>query len=157
MKKVITKEIEEKIRKKMKLFDDERSALLPALYLVQESVGYIPDKAIEELSQIFGISKAEISGVVSFYKIFRRKPLGKYNIEVCRNIVCYLNGGKEIVEFLKKEYGIEPGGVSKDGKISLSLVECIGQCENAPAIKIGEEFYGPVDPESIKNIIEGLK
>ncbi len=157
MKKVITKEIEGKIRKKMKQFEDKRSALLPALHMVQNSVGYVPDEAIDELSELFSISKADIEGVLSFYKFFRRKPLGKYNIEVCRNVVCYLKGGKELIDYLKEKHKLEPGGVSEDGKLSLSLVECIGQCEIAPAIKVGEDFYGPLTPELLENIIKGLK
>ena len=154
--KFLTGNTEKDINKILEQYEDKRSAILPILKVIQEDYGYISDEAVEELSEILGLKKGEIKEVISFYTMLRTSPEGKYHIQICRNVVCYLNGGKQLVDFLENELSIKVGGFSKDKKFSLSLVECIGQCEIAPAVQINNEFYGNMDPEKLKKLLNSL-
>ncbi len=155
--KFLTGETEKTIKELMGKYEDPRSALLPILHTVQRDYGYISKEAIEEISEILDIPKVEIKGVITFYSMLREKPAGKYHIQLCRNVACYLNGGKELVEFLEKEYGLKPGTFTDNMKFSLSLVECIGQCEIAPAVQINDKFYGNLTPKKLKEILSKLE
>ncbi len=155
--KFLTGETEKNIKEIMGRYEDPKSALLPILHIVQRDYGYISEEAIAELSEILNLPEIEIKSVISFYTMLREKPAGKYHIQLCRNVVCYLNGGKELVDFLKEKYGLEPGSFTDNMKFSLSLVECIGQCEIAPAVQINDKFYGNLTPEKLKNILDKLE
>jgi NADH-quinone oxidoreductase E subunit len=154
--KFLTGNTEKDIKKILAQYENSRSAILPILKVIQEDYGYISDEAIEELSEILELKKGEIKEVISFYTMLKTSPEGKYHIQICKNVVCYLNGGKQLIEFLEKEYSVKVGGFSKDKKFSLSLVECIGQCEIAPAIQINNDFYGNMNPEKLKKLLSSL-
>ncbi len=155
--KFLTGETEKKIKELMGKYEEPKSALLPILHAVQRDYGYISKEAIEEISEILDLPKVEIKSVITFYSMFREKPAGKYHIQLCRNVSCYLNGGKELVEFLDKKYGLKPGSFTDNMKFSLTLVECIGQCEIAPAVQINDKFYGNLTPEKLKDILDKLE
>ena len=154
--KFLTGNTEKDIKKILDKYENKRSAILPILKIIQEDYGYISEDAIEELSEILDIKKGEIMEVISFYTMLKTSPEGKYHIQVCKNVVCYMNGGKELIDYLETEYSVKPGGFSKDKKFSLSLVECIGQCEIAPAVQINDEFYGNMTPKKLKKLLSSL-
>jgi len=155
--KFLTGETEKKIKETMGRYEDPKSALLPILHIVQNDYGYISEEAMEEISEILDLPKIEIKSVISFYSMLREKPAGRYHIQLCRNVVCYLNGGKELVDFLKEKYNLTPGNSTDNMKFSLSLVECIGQCEIAPAVQINDKFYGNLTPAKLKDILDKLE
>ncbi len=154
--KFLTGNTEKDIKKILDIYENKSSAILPILKIIQEDYGYISEDAIEELSEILDIKKGEIMEVISFYTMLKTSPEGKYHIQVCKNVVCYMNGGKELIDYLETEYSVKPGGFSKDKKFSLSLVECIGQCEIAPAVQINDEFYGNMTPKKLKKLLSSL-
>ncbi len=154
--KFLTGNTEKDIKKILDKYENKSSAILPILKIIQEDYGYISEDAIEELSEILDIKKGEIMEVISFYTMLKTSPEGKYHIQVCKNVVCYMNGGKELIDYLETEYSVKPGGFSKDKKFSLSLVECIGQCEIAPAVQINDEFYGNMTPKKLKKLLSSL-
>ena len=96
---------------------------------------------------------SEIYGIVSFYHFFSMVPKGKYVIQVCMGTACYVKGGQQLLDTLKKETGLEPGDITLDGKFSLETVRCLGCCGLSPVMAIGDQVYRRVKPSEIKDIL----
>jgi len=155
--KILLEDTQKKIKNILKEYEDKRSSLIPVLHVVQNDYGYIPEKAITEIAELLKVKPGTVEEIITFYSMFKSKPLGKYHIQLCRNIVCYLNGGKELIDFLEEKYGLKPGTYTKDKKFSLTLVECLGHCEIAPVVQINKEFYGNLNPEKLETILTSLE
>lgn len=137
-------------------FPVKRSSVIPLLHLAWRCYGYISAQAMEEVASLSGLTPAQVQGVATFYTMFPLKPLGKYHIEVCRNISCDITGAKDISSHLKQRLGINFGQTSTDGKFTLSKVECIGNCCKAPCMQINGKEYGNLTPETIDAILAEL-
>lgn len=147
---------EKKIKEIINRYPEKQSALLPILHLAQKEFGYI-NKDVEELvAQILDIKPIRVREVVTFYTMFNQKPVGKYHIQVCRNISCSLNGAEDLIAYISEKLGIKPGETTPDQKFTLSLVECLGACEHAPCMQINSEYYGNLDKKKIDLIFERL-
>jgi NADH-quinone oxidoreductase subunit E len=133
------------------------SALLPALYLVQEEKGWVPPECMEYVAGKIGVSPAFVAGVVSFYTLFHPKPVGRHHIQVCMTLPCALRGAGAVMRHLEKRLGIGRGGVTADGRFSLQAVECLAACDRAPFCQINDREHGPLDARAIDAILEGLK
>ncbi|MBN1587121.1 MAG: NADH-quinone oxidoreductase subunit NuoE [Candidatus Omnitrophica bacterium] len=138
-------------------YDTKRAAILPVLHIAQESLGWVSPEAEEWAGQLIGISLAHVREVVSFYTLFNRQPIGKYHIQVCGNMSCDLLGSSSVVDYLKEKLEIQPGGTTADGKFTLSTVECLGACEAGPMMQINDHYYGPLTPQRIDEILDGLE
>lgn len=139
-------------------FPEKKSALLPLLHRYQRERGWLSRETMKEVGAHLGLSPAQVLEVVSFYTLFRQRPLGKYHIQVCRTTSCYLCGAFDIVHHLREHYGLEPnGGPGPDGRFSLEVVECIALCHKAPAIQINMEFHGNLTPSRLDALLEGLR
>jgi len=150
-------EIKREIQEIMKKYPDRNSVLLPALRVIQNNEGYISEDMIEGLAEFLGIPSANIKGVISFYTMFNRKPVGRFHIQVCRNLSCSLMGAEHIIESLKRKLGIEEGETTKDGLFTLSTVECLGSCGTAPVMMINDDYYENVSEEILDKLIRDLK
>ncbi len=95
--------------------------------------------------------------VVTFYTMLEREPIGKYHIQVCSNLSCTLFGSEKLIDYLKGKLGIKPGETTKDKKFTLSLVECLGACEQAPCMMVNFDYYGNLDKKKIDKILDGLE
>jgi NADH-quinone oxidoreductase subunit E len=137
-------------------FPEKKSALLPLLHMYQRERGWISPETMEEVGGHLGLSAAQVLEVVSFYTLFRREPVGKYHVQLCKTTSCYLCGAFDLLDHLTKKHGMAPGKVTPDGRFSLELVECIALCHKAPAIQINMEFHGGVTPERVDEILDGL-
>ncbi|MCS6817143.1 MAG: NADH-quinone oxidoreductase subunit NuoE [Blastocatellia bacterium] len=149
-------ETEKKIQEIIARYPVKRSALLPVLFVVQEELGYLPDEALHEVARRLDLTFLDVETVVSFYTMFHRRPIGRYHVQVCRNISCYLCGAEAILEHLKRRLGIRPGETTPDGRFTLSEVECIGACSWAPAMQINFTFYHHLTPERVDEILASL-
>ena len=138
-------------------FPEARSALIPALWRVQEEYGYVSSEACGELAPLFDCSAAHVKEVLSFYTMFYQKPMGKHQIRVCKTLSCWLLGAQKVVSGLKKELNVELGEATPDKKYSLEVVECLGACDLAPVVQVNEKQYGKVTPEAAVKLVEGLK
>ncbi len=138
-------------------YPDKRSALLPSLYLAQRQEGYISHEAIIFLSRQLDLSPMDIWGVVSFYTMFRTKPVGRYHIQVCTNLSCGILGSEDLVRHTEHKLGIKAGETTRDGLFSLSTVECLGFCGNAPAMQVNEKYYGDMTEEKVDELLEELR
>jgi len=138
-------ETDRKIDELLTRFPMKGSALLPALYLVQEERGHVSEESMEYVASRIGVSAAFVAGVVSFYTMFHRKPVGRHHIQVCRTLPCALRGSNGLMAHIKGRLGLRDGETRADGKVSLTSVECLGACDRAPFLQINEREFGPVD------------
>ena len=133
------------------------SALLPALHLIQEEKGHISAESMEYVAGKIGVPPAFVAGVVSFYTMLHREPVGRYHIQLCRTLPCALRGCGAILEHLERRLGIRDGGRTPDGKFSLATVECLGACDMAPMFQINDEEHALLDPGKVDAILASLK
>lgn len=138
-------------------FQRQGSALLPALYLIQEEKGWISEESMAYVAGKIGVSPAFVGGVVSFYTMFHRRKVGRHHIQVCRTLSCMLRGGYEVMRHLEARLGIRKGETTPDGRFSLTFVECLGACDTAPCAQINDEDVGALDREKVDALIESLK
>lgn len=145
-----------KLDEMKKYYQTSQSLVLPALLMVQEEHGYISEDAMKYVGKLLDVPFGHILGVVTFYTMLHRKPIGKHHIEVCTNVSCMLRGADKIVEHLENRLGIKVGETSKDRKWTLSEVECMGSCGTAPMFAVGDEYYENLTPEKIDKLIADL-
>ena len=138
-------------------FPRQGSALLPALYLIQDEKGWISEESMVYAAGKIGVSPAFVAGVVSFYTMLHTRPVGRHHIQVCRTLSCMLRGGYEVMDHLEGRLGIKKGETTPDGKFSLTFVECLGACDTAPCAQVNDEEVGLLDREKVDALIERLK
>ncbi len=134
----------------------ESSLVLPCLRRVQEDRGFVADTDIDDLVAYLGVPRIQIEEVLSFYTQFRRKPIGRWHIQACRNVSCSLCGSERIIEHLAKKLGIRPGQTTDDGRFTLSTVECVASCGSAPVVLINDTYHERVNPEQLDALLETL-
>jgi NADH-quinone oxidoreductase subunit E len=135
----------------------KRSATLPLLHLIQEDVGYIPEEAITWIAQKLELEPINVYEVVTFYPMFRRKPIGRRHIKVCRTLSCALMGGYKTCEAFEKEFNTHRGEVSPDGEVTVDFVECLASCGTAPVVLIDDDLHEKVDAAKAKQISDQIK
>jgi len=123
----------------------------------QDEIGYVSDEAIEEIARRVGVRPIEVVEDIGYYSMLHRRPVGKFNFQVCTNISCMLRGGEEILEHCSKKLGIGHKQTTPDGRFSLEEVECLGACCGAPAMQVNYDFYENLAPEKIDALIERLR
>ncbi len=128
-------------------------ALIPVLQLAQGIFGYLPENVLKHIALTMGKSYSEVAGVVSFYAFFSTHPRGRHVVRVCLGTACYVRGGKQVLETMRKELGVDVGETSKDGMFSLEVARCFGACGLAPAMCIDDEVYKRVRPSKIREIL----
>jgi len=134
----------------------ESSLVLPCLRRMQEDRGFVADADIDDLVAYLGVPRIQIEEVLSFYTQFRRKPIGRWHIQACRNVSCSLCGSDRIIEHLAKKLGIRPGQTTSDGRFTLSTVECVASCGSAPVVLINDTYHERVSPEQLDTLLETL-
>ncbi|HRU04614.1 MAG TPA: NAD(P)H-dependent oxidoreductase subunit E [Candidatus Brocadiia bacterium] len=132
---------------------DKPGALIPMLQIAQRLFGYLPEKALKRISLALGKPYSEVAGVVGFYSFFSTHPRGKHMIRVCLGTACYVRGGKQVLEALKKELEIDVGQTTADRTFSLDVARCFGACGLAPAIMIDDTVFQRVKPVKIPELL----
>jgi NADH-quinone oxidoreductase subunit E len=135
----------------------KRSALIPILLATQEELGYLTPDSIRVVSEYLKIPEIEVYEVITFYSMLRTKPVGRHHIQVCTNISCMLLGGEGIFQYIAKSLGIEKGETTADGLFSLTEVECLGACCNAPAMQINYSYHEDLNESKVDQILDALK
>lgn len=138
-------------------YPEARSGLLPMLHLVQSVEGRVTPEGIEACAEILGISAAEVSGVATFYTMYKRKPVGDYLVGVCTNTLCAVMGGDLIFERLKEHLDVGNDETSADGKVTLEHIECNAACDYAPVMMVNWEFMDNQTPESAVQVVDDLR
>jgi NADH:ubiquinone oxidoreductase subunit E len=138
-------------------FGKGRTSLLPALEAIQGISGYIPGEAAALLGKTYKLPVAEIYSVLSFYGMLSARKKGQYIIRVCSSLSCRINHSLDLVNTIQKVLDIKPGGTSQDNNITLEVVDCLGLCDQAPAMMVNEKTYGNLTLGTLQNIILTLK
>ena len=138
-------------------YPEKRAALLPALHLAQKEFGHITPEVEEYVAGLFELTPAKVREVVTFYTLYHTKEPGRHVVQVCRTISCHLNGSAELIDYLKEKLGAANGETTEDGKFTLQVVECLGACEFAPVMQVGENYYGPLTKAGIDEALGGLE
>jgi NADH:ubiquinone oxidoreductase subunit E len=137
-------------------YRDKPGGLIPALQLSQAIFGYLPETALRKIAQTFDKSYSEVAGVVSFYSFFSTVPRGKHLVRVCLGTACYVRGGGQVLDALKKRLGIDVGQTTEDRLFSLEVARCFGACGLAPTMSIDDVVYKRVRPSKVGEIIDGF-
>jgi NADH-quinone oxidoreductase subunit F len=135
----------------------KRSALIPMMLYGQDELGSVTDELIEEIAKRLDLSTIQVEETLAYYSMLRRKPAGRYHVQVCTNISCMVRGGNELYQHVQKRLGIGNKQVSPNGVFSLEEVECMGACTGAPAIQVNYDFYENLDPEKVDALLEQLE
>lgn len=141
-----------------KKFPKRSSLVLWALHLAQEDIGYISPAAVDYVAERVCVSPAWVKGVVSFYSMFREKPIGKYHLNVCSNLMCQLMGSDTIETCIQDKLGIKDGETTPDGKFTYTRqVECLAACGYAPAMLVNNDFHELLNAEKVAKLIDELQ
>lgn len=135
----------------------KRAAMIPLLDLAQRQHGWLPISAMNKVAEVLDLPPMRVYEVATFYTMFLRNPTGKYHVQVCTTTPCWLCGSDEILEACKQTLGISVGETTKDGKFTISEVECLGACVNAPMVAINDDYYEDLTPKDISDILADCK
>ncbi len=135
-----------------------KSAVLAALYLVQEQQGYISGRAMEHVAEAIGCTTADVEDVVSYYVMFFTRQTGKYVLQVCRTLSCALRGAERVTEELTKQLGVKVGETDASGTFTVLEFECLGACDRAPVVMVNNEHWHECQkPEDVRTLLDGLR
>ena len=137
--------------------EQSRSAVLPALYLVQYQQGYITGNAMRHVAEILRITPSDVEDVVTYYTMFFTKPVGKFVLSVCRTLSCAVNGAERVVEEICQALHIKPGETDASGTFTLIEAECLGACDRAPVIMVNDAWQELQRPEDVPAMLEKLR
>ncbi len=138
-------------------YPQPRAALLPVLWEVQKAQGFIDAKAEAWVAERLGTSPAHVHGSVTFYTMYKQRPMGKYHIQVCTTLSCMLRGSDELLAHLKSKLGIDCGQRTPDGKFSLVRVECLGSCGTAPMFQLNDDYHEDLTLRKVDDLLAGLE
>jgi len=139
-------------------YPDSRTAVLPALRLVQEqNGGWLTTESFEQVGEALGLTPAYCQAVASFYDMFNLAPVGRHSVEVCTNLSCALVGAQQVVDAFGSELGVAPGETTEDGEVTLRTVECLGGCGYATVVAIYHRYHQHVKPDDVPEIVKQLR
>ena len=135
----------------------ESSLVMPCVRRIQEDRGYVADSDIDGLVEYLGVPRIQIEEVLSFYTQFRRKPVGRWHIQCCRNVTCSMRSAERLIDHLAQKLGIAPGQTTTDWRYTLSTVECLGSCGTAPVVVVNETYHENMTLEKIDALLAELE
>ena len=138
-------------------YPQARSALLPMLHLVQSVEGRVTPAGIEACAEILGLSTADVSGVATFYTMYKRRPVGNYHVGVCTTALCAIMGGDEVYARLQEHLGVGNDETTEDGQVTLEHLECNAACDYAPVMMVNWEFFDGTTPERAVEVVDSLR
>ncbi|OAI40850.1 NADH dehydrogenase [Planctomycetaceae bacterium SCGC AG-212-D15] len=156
---MLDENLKRRIEEYLPRYPHKQAVTLPALHIVQDETRCVSHDAMREIARMLDLSPAEVNDTATFYGFFRteKNPLGKTRLWVCRGLACALRGGEELLTNLCHKLGVQPGGTSADGKITLEFAECIGGCEGAPCVLVNDEHRMNVTEEKAAELVAELR
>jgi len=156
--RLLTDDLCQAIRACFPRYATRQAVTLPALHLVNQRLGYVPEQAVVEIAEVLQLAPAQVQDTLSFYGFFRQdKPAGRVRVWVCRSISCAARGGEDLLEYLCEKLGIRPGETTPDGRVTLEFAECLGACDYAPAMLVGDTLYKDLTREKIDQFVASLR
>jgi NADH-quinone oxidoreductase subunit E len=154
---VITDGALQQIREIAAKYPQPRSALLPALHIAQNELGWVSRAAMEDVASALAIDPDQVEEVATFYTMFYTEPVGTYVLEVCKTLPCSILGSDEITDYIGSRLGIVPGETTADGMFTLLRVECLAACHRAPVMQVNHRYYQDLTPEKIDALIDAAR
>jgi NADH-quinone oxidoreductase subunit E len=135
----------------------KKSATIPLCHLAQEQDGHLTDDAMVHIGELVGITPAEVVGTASFYEMFKREPVGRYVVNVCTSIACFLRGGDELLHHAEQALGVKAGETTPDGQFTVEGYECLAACTEAPCLQVNYRYFHQVTPDDFDRLVTELK
>jgi NADH-quinone oxidoreductase subunit E len=151
---LLTESVREKIRGFFPRYETKRAALLPALHIVQDTLGHVPLPAMREVAELLEIAPADVYDVLSFYSAFWEHPKARKVIMLCRSISCQLMGADAVAERIKAKLGVDEHGTTADARYSFVTEECLAGCDYAPCMLVNEKLHKRVSPDDVDGILD---
>jgi NADH-quinone oxidoreductase subunit E len=147
----------EQIESIVQKYPVKRSALLPALHVAQNELGWVSREAMEEVADLLEIDPDQVEEVASFYTMYYTEPVGTYVLEVCKTAPCSFMGAHEIIDYISETLGIQPGETTADGMFTLYRVECLAACHRAPMMQVNHRYYQDLTPDKVDALITAAR
>ena len=138
-------------------YGSKRSAVLPLLYLAQDTYGYLTPEAIREVAETLGLPATDVFEVVGFYTLFYNRPVGTWMLQVCDDVPCCYLGAEELITALKQTLGIEEEQTTSDGMFTLQRVKCLAACDRAPVVQANLDYLYDVTAEKAETVLRQLR
>lgn len=148
---------EQKLTEILTRYPTKMAATIPLLHLCQEQNGWVSEDVIHYVAHRLDVPPAHVQGVVTFYTLFNREPVGRHQVWVCRTLPCALRGSDGILHHCEKKLGIKPGETTADGAITLRTAECLASCGTAPMMQVDREYHENLTTEKVDAILEKLQ
>ncbi len=145
-----------RIEKILTRYPTKQAALLPVLWVAQETWGWISKEAGEEVARILDLPPSHVDGVLTFYTMYNLHPVGKHLLQICTSVSCHLNGAESLVEHCGRKLGIGLEETTADGRFTLVEVECIAGCDKAPSMMVNDRYFEPMDAGQLDALLERL-
>jgi len=150
----LKKQLEEEV---LPRYDTRMAATMPALHLVQDTHGWLPHQAMEEIAEFLGLAASHVLDTATFYEEYWLKPHGKYVIWVCQSLSCEIMGQQKLIDKIKDHLGIEVGETTDDGRITLMDVECLGSCGTAPCALVNHRLHENISADNFQAVLDKLE
>ena len=150
-------EAEARFQELLGRYPDRKAALIPTLIIANREFGYLSKEAMEYVAKRLDLPGSHVINTATFYTLLHKQPVGRYHIQVCVNVACYLRGADGLVEHIRKKLGISFGEVTPDGMFSLEGVQCLASCGTAPTIQVNDDYHEQMTPEKLDHLIESLR
>lgn len=138
-------------------YPDRRSAIMPALMIAQKEHGHLPGPVLEDVAEILGVERVWVYELVTFYTLFHTELIGRFHLQLCDNVSCMLCGSEALLKHLETTLRIKKGETTADGVFTLSTVECLGACEMAPVMQVGDDYHGNLDNARLDALLESFR
>jgi len=152
----LSERVKGKLEKIRSNFPTEQALLIPALHFVQEEAGFINMQAQKDIGEFLHLPLSKVREVISFYTMFKQEPIGKVNLQLCVNISCWLNGSDKLLSCMEKRLGVSCGETTKDGKYTISEVECLASCGTAPVLQVNEDYFENLSVDGLNKLMDKL-
>lgn len=150
-------QVKEDLEKLVQIYGTKRSALIPILQEMQDKYGHVSNWAMQLIADRLDIHPVEVYSVVSFYSFLYDKPHGKFVIRLCRTISCDVAGKERVAQQLRNDLGIDFGQTTPDGRFTLEWANCLGLCDQGPALLVNDRVFSKVSPNMVHEILEGCR
>lgn len=153
----LSEAVEERLDKLVKQYPNTKSAVMPALHMAQQERGWLDDEAIVWVSERLKLPRAHVISVATFYSMYHKKPVGKYNVQVCRTLSCMLCGARGLTARLRERFGVAAHEVTADGMWSYEEVECLGSCGTGAMVQINDVYFENLTPEKLDAVLDEIE
>ncbi len=154
---MLSEQAKQKIEALKARYQNPQAVVMAALWLWQDEHGWVSEEGMKEVAGLLGLPYHHVYGVVTFYTMYNKRPVGRHKIEVCTNVSCMLRDSDRILKHIEQRLQIKVGETTPDQRFTLVEAECLGACGGAPAVQVGDRYYEQVDAAAVDKILNELK